>query len=181
MKFILTLFLILFSSVVFGQIKYPGRQDVEEIIKLTISQKMTDKNPACEYGQCGEWWAANKDSLFFKSDTIRLYNSSNIVYNDTNFCTSFVWDFCNSNSFNETKAQMCQEPPTRTIKGSGFLGQDKVRVPNKYDVISQNDRTFIAILVDTAIFETYEVIGLQKTVQKNLGDKSYMLTLVRQK
>ena len=76
---------------------------------------------------------------------------------------------------------MYQEPPIRTIKGGGFLGQDKVRVPNKYDVISQNDRTFITILVDTAIIETFEVIGLQKTVQKNLGDKSYVLTLVRQK
>ena len=181
MKFILTLFSILFLCVLFGQIKYPSRQEIEKIIKLTISQKITAKNPACEYGQCGEWWAADKDSLFFKSDTIRLYNSSNIVYNDTNFCTSLVWDFGKNNSFDETKAQMCQEPPIRTIKGGGFLGQDKVRVPNKYDVISQNDRTFITILVDTAIIETFEVIGLQKTVQKNLGDKSYVLTLVRQK
>ena len=181
MKSILTLFLVLCSCVILGQTKYPSRQEVEKIIKLTINQKITDKNPVCEYGQCGEWWTANKDSLFQKSDTIKFYNSSNIVYNDTNFCTSLVWDFGNGNSFYDSQAQMCQEPPTRTIKGSVFPGKDKVRIPNRYGVSSQNNRTYITTLVDTAIFETFEVIGLDKTVQKNLGDNSYVLTLVRQK
>jgi hypothetical protein len=76
---------------------------------------------------------------------------------------------------------MCQEPPTRSIKGGAFLGQDKLRTPNRYDVIFYNNKTFVNILVDTAIFETFEVVSLEKTTQKNLGDKSYVLTLVRQK
>lgn len=181
MKSILTFLFVLYSCAILGQTKYPSRQDVEKIIELIINQKMTDKNPACEYGQCGEWWTANKDSLFHKSDTIKFYNSSNIVYNDTNFCTSLVWDFDHGNSFYDSQAQMCQEPPIRTIKGSGFPGKYKVRIPNRYKVSSQNNRTYITILVDKTIFSTFEVIELEKKVQINLGDNSYVMTLVRQK
>lgn len=181
MKSLFTLTLILSFNLLFGQQTYPTKEDVYKVIKLTISQKITKNNSSCEYGQCGEWWTANNDSLFYKKDTLKFYNSSNIVYGDTTFCNSLVWDFSNNETFSDSKAQMCQEPPTRTIKGGFFPGHEKIKMPNKYEVSVRNNKTFIDILVDTAIFETFEVVGLGKTTQKNLGDKSYVLTLVRQR
>ena len=93
MKLIITFSLISFNCFAFGQLRLPTEQDVQKVINLVISQKMTGRNSSCEYGQCGEWWAANGDSIFYKSDTVRIYNSSNIVYSDTIFCTSLVWNF----------------------------------------------------------------------------------------
>ena len=108
-----------------GQSEYPGKKEVEKVIKLTIGQKLTKKNSSCEYGQCGEWWTANKDSIFYKTDTLKFYNSSNIVDTDTSFCISLVWDFDNANNFNESRAKMCQEPTTRSVKvWAPALGQN---------------------------------------------------------
>jgi hypothetical protein len=166
-----------------GQSKLPNLKDVKNVISLTISQKMTSTNPSCEYGQCGEWWTANKDSLYYKSDTLKFYNSSNIAYSDTAFCTSLVWSFEKENTFNNSEAQMCQEPTTRSIKVGQFLsgGKERVEIPNRYKVISKDNTVFIIIYVDQRVFETFKVIELTKTIQKNLGDKSYILTLTRQK
>lgn len=185
MKLIFTLTLTLIYCSILGQSKYPTKQDVEKVINLTISQKITDKNPSCEYGQCGDWWTANKDSIFYKSDTLKFYNSSNIVYDDTTFCTSLIWNFGKENTFNYSEAQMCQEPPTRTININirGILSGQKNEeiIPNRYKIVLQNSRTFIEIYTDQKVFEIYKVIELTKTTQANLGDKSYLLTLVRQK
>jgi len=182
MKSILTLSFSFCYCFLFGQSEYPSKLEIEKVIKLTISQKMTDKNPSCEHGQCGEWWTANKDSIFYKSDTLKFYNSSNIVYNDTSFCTSLVWDLGDGNIFNNSQANMCEEPPTRTIKAGAFLSgqKDNVTIPNRYGIDSRTKITYVIIYADQAIFSTYKVIGLKKTTQQNLGDKSYCLTLVRQ-
>jgi hypothetical protein len=182
MKLIITFTLISFHSFAFGQLRLPTQQEVEKVIRLAISQKMTDKNSYCEYGQCGEWWTANSDSIFYKSDTVKFYNSSNIVYSDTTFCASLVWDFDKGNAFYNSQANMCQEPPTRTIKAGPFLsGQNNtVKIPNRYKVVFKDNQTYIITYVDQAVFETFKVIELTKTTQSNLGDKSYVLTLVRQ-
>jgi hypothetical protein len=179
----LTLALALTFGIASGQTTNPSKSDIEKVIKLTITQKMTRENIACEYGQCGEWWTANKDSIFYKSDTVKFYNSSNIVYGDTTFCTSLVWDFENGNAFNDSQAQMCQEPPTRTIKAVPFLSGQKnyVKTPDRYAITSKDDKTFIVLFSDKNVIETFRVIDLTKTTQQNLGDKSYVLTLVRQK
>lgn len=182
MKSILTLYFSLCCCFVFGQTKYPSKHEFENIIQLTISQKITDKGPSCEYGQCGEWWTANKDSLFYKSDTVKFYNSSNIVYSDTSFCTSVVWDLGNRNTFNESQAKMCEEPPTRSIKVGAFVsGQNSnATIPNRYGIISRDTMTYIILYADQTVFSTYKVIDLQKTTKQNLGNKSFCVTLVRQ-
>lgn len=182
MKPLLTLLFAFSYHFALGQLKYPSKQEVDKIIGLTISQKMTKENPSCEYGQCGEWWTANKDSTFYKADTVKFYNSSNIVYNDTSFCTSLVWDLGNGNTFNDSQANMCEEPPTRTIKALAFLSGQKgnVAMSNKYETISKDNMTYVIIYADQTVVATYKVIDLKKTTQQNLGDKSFCLTLVRQ-
>lgn len=183
MKSLLVFTLTLTCGIASGQLTNPSKADIDEVIKLTISQKMTKKNTSCEHGQCGEWWTANKDSIFHKSDTLRFYNSSNIVYGDTAFCTSLVWDFENGNVFNDSQAQMCEEPPTRTVKVGAFLSgqKNKVKIPNRYKITSKDGKTFIVLYSDQEVFETFIVIDLTKTTQQNLGDKSYVMTLVKQK
>ncbi|RZK11202.1 MAG: hypothetical protein EOO43_19520 [Flavobacterium sp.] len=182
MKLIITFGLISSHCFAFGQIKLPTKQEVEKVIKLAISQKMTDKNISCSYGQCGEWWTANSDSIFYKSDIIKFYNSSNIVYSNPTFCTSVVWDFDKKDVFYSSEANMCQEPPTRSLKAGAFLsGNDAVKIPNRYKVLLKNNQAYIVTYVDQVVYETFKVIELRKTTQSNLGDESFVLTLVRQK
>lgn len=183
MKSLLVLTLTLTCGIALGQLTKPSKADIDNVIKLTISQKTTKKNTSCEYGQCGEWWTANKDSIFYKSDTIRFYNSSNSVYGDTSFCTSVVWNFENENVFSDSQAQMCEEPPTRAVKVGAFLSgqKNKVKIANSYKITSKDGKTFIVLYSNQEVVETFIVIDLTKTTQQNLGDKSYVMTLLRQK
>jgi hypothetical protein len=181
MKFITVFSLMVFSFCLFGQSAPPSKKEVEGVIKLARSQKITKKNIACEYGKCGEWWAANTDSMFYRSDTVRFYNSSNITSQASSFCVSMVWDFEKKNKFYFSMAQNCKEPPSRTLKGKMRDQNNKINIPNQYNIVLKNNETFIVIKANRVIVEMYKVIALAKTTQENLGNDSYVLTMIRQK
>lgn len=160
-----------------GQSVFPMKSEVEKAIWLTISQKITQDHPGCEYGRCGEWWAANNDSLFYRSDTVKFYNSSNIADTDPAFCNSIVWVFKNTNSFFLRKAQRCQEPPTISVNVNGRNAEET----ESFLLISQNDATYIVINEERLDRIKYKVIGLVKFNQKDAGTGTFCITLAREK
>ena len=178
-KLVLFFSLLIFHNVV-GQMKYPSKLNVVKVINLTITQKPNSKNNhSCELGQCGEWWISDDNSGFYKGDTLKLYNSGNIAYNDKNVCHFKIWDFVNENLFSETEAEMCTEPPTITIMNISPSIQKSQ--PNKYQIIDNGNICFINIYVDNTILKSYKVIDLLKTTENNLGNNSYVLKIARQK
>ena len=163
-----------------AQTNVPTKQKVEQVIKITINQKLTDKNTSCANGLCGEWWANNKNGCFNKTDTIKIYNSSNFASIDSNYCSFRIWEFSSFNKFSQSGAEMCHEPPLLTFETNFDLAKKKMKriTPNKYLVLQKDSLVFIITYIDKVPFEKYKVIGIEQ--KKDYNENYYYLTLVRQ-
>lgn len=182
MKTVALLFLLFMSDISFAQSKRLSKQDLLNVLHLTIDQKpRPQNNNSCSNGLCGEWWSPNKDNQFYKSDTVRFYNSSNFYSVDSSCCSFKIWEFGKKNKFSRTGAEICNEPPLRTFEGPiSFDGKKhKRKIPNKFNVFQKNGLLFIETLMDNVLVEKYKVINIQKN--DTLDENAYILTLVRQK
>jgi hypothetical protein len=153
------LFVILFFSLisnVFGQDSHPTKSELNKAFKKSIEQDLknriiTHSNP---------WIIINDDSLYFKSDLIKLYQyqTSNKL---SKVCKTLNWSFYKKNKFVLTKAEKCKEPPTieGNLKENWFetkiekndLGlileiYNKNKLADRFRVIEiNNDKTLITL------------------------------------
>ena len=118
------------------------------------------------------WVICNKDSSFFHSDTILLYNNVNYYYYSDNCCTFIDWTFYRKNAFVQTKTQICKEPPTSTVA-----------TKNDWFTISiqkeQKDIVLETINQDT--ISRFKVIALDKILMGKLKEETNRIVLVRLK
>jgi len=166
-KYLLLAFLI-FGRTSFGQNVNPTKSQLLKVIKKSIRQDSrgkvsTNSNP---------WVVCNRDSSFYKSDTLRLYNNLNYYYYSK--CCDFVdWTFYKKNAFVIVNTQICKEPPT----GSISTKSDWFTIDISKD---QNDLILQTINQGKAV-DRFKVISIDEV--NNIGqpdDITEVLTLVRQ-
>ena len=117
------LILLLFSSTVFGQIK---RNDI-----------------------IGEWQTKNDDSLYYHSDTIKLYKDINHFYN-TETCHLIRWTIDRRN-FKLSKILTCSEPG----RVSSFTDKEKIKIKNTdYGQVLTLER-------NGQVFDKFKIIDFQ--------------------
>jgi hypothetical protein len=146
MKRLFTLLFLLVGPVVFGQDTEVTKSKLLKIFKESIRQHKSGKISI----NSNPWVICNRDSSFYKSDTLRLYNNENYYYH-SNCCEFIDWIFYKKGAFVQTRAQICKEPPTVSItrnddwfsikvskKGSGlfFDASNRDRITERYQVIS---------------------------------------------
>ena len=56
------------------------------------------------------WVCDNRDSAYFKNDTIIFYNYE-YAYSEINICFGIEWYFSNASNFGISKYEYCREPP----------------------------------------------------------------------
>ncbi len=189
MRILLIVLSLLTNFFLYGQVNSPGKTAVLEVIKQGIHQKPGYKNGnSCENGLCGEWFTKNRDSSFYKDDTLKIYNSSNIMYDTNHYCYFKIWEFARSNKFSQHGIEICHEPPVSTMEASFsmefFTGNNKWKripiAPENYKVVQKDNVAFIILYTGQKVFGKYKVTDISGYNTAAFGDKSFVITLVRQ-
>jgi hypothetical protein len=108
-KFILIVLFQLLTNFLFGQIIVPTKNQLLKIFKESILEKK--KN----YTTSNPWIACNRDSLFFKSDTIQLVDNESYYHYSVDCCSFVEWAFSSKDKFTQSKTQVCNEPASATV------------------------------------------------------------------
>ena len=143
-----------------------GQVTTSEQLLDVISQSIKD-----DYSFTNVWTTCNKDSLFFKSDTIELYNNSN--YRQGFGCCYYLnWRFTDKFNFKQNFTEFCDEPPGETI----YPNND-----NLYKVEYVNKGNYVEMYVykKNVLTNKYKVVAIDNTILDNNRDKCYKITLVR--
>ena len=108
-KFIIILLFQLLTNVLFGQIIVPTKNQLLKTFKGSILEKKK------HYTTSKPWIACNKDSLFFKSDTIQLVDNESYYHHSVDCCNFVEWTFSSKDKFTQSKTQVCNEPASATV------------------------------------------------------------------
>ncbi len=166
---LLILTILITGQTAFGQQKQPTKNQLLKIFRSSIQQ---DSRSKIDIGS-NPWYICNRDSSFFKSDTIYLFNNINYFYKKNNCCDLVVWTFYKTKSFIQSENQICREPATA-----------KVTTNNDFYSLTLSNRDNLLIL---KIFQQGKIIDEFFAPEiKNVdivwnGQKSNRITLVRQK
>ena len=165
-RFLFLLFLFT-TQISFAQLNKLDKAKLLNILKESVHQTNTkkidtDSNP---------WLICNKDSNFFKADTLYLFDNINYYYQPENCCDFVGWTFYKGNAFVQRDIQICNEPPTAKILKDKDFYTTKVEEDNNEIVLKVYRKKQ---LLDTYAAIDFRVVGLS---QKN--QKSNQLTLVR--
>ena len=163
----LLLFIFLFcGQIVFGQNNQPTKSQLLRVFKGSIRQDnsgkiSTNSNP---------WVICNKDSAFYKSDTLRLYNNINYYYY-SNCCDFTDWTFYKKDAFVLTRVQICKEPTTASVARNEDWFTVKVR---------KDKNLFLETYNQGKLIDRFEVVSVEKV--DNIGQHkeiTELVTLVR--
>lgn len=99
---ILLIIAIIYSNICFAQ-------DTKELKRRIVEEF---KESAKRNSLNCSWLICNKDSSYYLSDTIRLYNHINYYYDPSNCCEFVKWEFESSSKFRLIETKICKEPPT---------------------------------------------------------------------
>jgi hypothetical protein len=105
------------------------------VINLAISQRISSNTKSSKNGFDGQWYTHNKDSAFYKNDTLRFYNTSSIMYNSKNVvkgkiysCTFKVFEFLQLNKVSQHSFNICKDPrmtdAESDARNRGGMGED---------------------------------------------------------
>jgi hypothetical protein len=109
MKLITIVFLILISTVnSCGQESKSTEQKLKKLFRNSVQKEDVAKK------YVHPWRSDNDDSLYFKSDTIKVYQYKTRSYRSFG-CEKINWVFSNENEFVLRRVHLCMEPPTRDI------------------------------------------------------------------
>ncbi len=99
-------FFVLSAQACNGQNNYPSKKSIQKIFRSSIKQVSKRK---VQVGN-NAWTTCNKDSTFFKSDTIVFTNSTL-----EKCCATIQWTFYRKQSFVQNAGQTCSEPSSATV------------------------------------------------------------------
>jgi len=164
------LLILVYGQITFGQSSNITPDRVLEIIKSSIKQQKrrtieSDSNP---------WLACNKDSAFFKSDTILLFgNNMNNNYVRRNCCAFIGWTFYKSRSFVQLDIDYCNEPPSlKVVKKKDFY---------TLKVTQEDSMTIIKTYRGENLIDSFDVIEYKEFNYSLNGEKTNELILLRHK
>jgi hypothetical protein len=133
-------------------------------------QNVFEQSLNAEKHMGGRWTACNKDSMFFKADTVRFYNSANYMHGFS--CCHYInWRFTDRYSFRRNLTEYCSEPPGETVY---FNNGD----PFTIRYISHGHDLEIHIYQKDITESRFRVLSLDKITLQD-GQDCDVLTLLR--
>lgn len=152
---------LLFTQNVSSQTPGNLKSKITKIIKEALQEKHQS------YG----WIACNKDSSYYKSETIELYDNWNYAYSPETCCNFISWDFDNKTTFYLTDKLICQEPTVSSVHS--FEKKFKIAFKRHFNhlFLLKTDRNNVQ--------EQFEVIGFKEVTLWNKIQKSNVITLKR--
>ena len=166
----LILLLVLFSvQHLSGQVVKPTKVQLHEIFKSSVHQGskrkiQTDSSP---------WLICNKDSSFYKADTVYLYDNQNYYYQPENCCGFIGWTFYKPNAIVQKEIQICNEPPTAKVT----TDKDFYTI----SVTEENKQAIIKVFRKKELIDIFTAVAFENVRLAQKGQTSNRLTLVRQK
>ena len=133
---------------------------------LKVFRQSTGKN-----SPANTWMTDNKDSTFFTSDTVKLFND-NYYYYHSRACHFVNWNFKNAHVFMLSKSFMCTEPPIDVVPFNSWY-----RVKLK----TINHQLYLRTYNRGRLIKNYKILGLSKVELGKNGNRCNVLTLVKQK
>lgn len=163
MKRLFTVLFLLVGQVAFAQNTEATKSKLLKIFKGSIRQDKSGK----VLSNSNPWVICNKDSSFYKSDTLRLYNNENYYYH-SNCCKFINWTFYKKDAFVQTRSQICKEPPTVSVTRNEDWFSIKISKKGRdlFFETSNRDR----------ITERYQVISIDKV--DSIGQPNDITTVV---
>lgn len=167
MRKLLLLIFLFCGGIAAGQNNQPAKAQLLKAFKASIRQDSpgkvsTNSNP---------WVICNKDSAFYKSDTLRLYN--NTGYHSHSQCCDFTdWTFYKKDAFVLTRVQICKEPTTVSVSRNEDWFTIKVSKENK--------NLFLETYNQGKLVDRFRVISISKV--DGIGrfkEMTEVVTLVR--
>lgn len=99
----------------------------------------------------GDWASCNKDSLYYTSDTIRLYQDNN-YYFKTKCCYYVHWNIFTKGKMKIENSFMCVEP------GRRFWNSDEIAIELK----KNNGKQFIILKKNGAAMQNFLLLSFEK-------------------
>jgi len=140
---------LFFSINCLGQKPELTKRNLLKVLKSSIRQNskskiQTNSNP---------WTICNKDSSYYKSDTLHLYLSNNSQYRNHSSCCDFIdWTFYKKDAFILTKTQICKEPPTTS--------SSKADDWYKLKILKENGILLLIIFNQNRLITKFKVINI---------------------
>lgn len=150
-----------------AQEKKPTKSQLLKLFNQSIQQ---DKKGKVLVGS-NSWMACNKDSSFFKSDTIKLINNGQYLFQG---CCDFIeWTFYKKAQFVINKTALCKEPTT----GSVLQTTDWFTINF---VKSKGDLVFEIVNQNKPVYR-FKVISIESVLSEDKpATTATIVTLVRQ-
>ena len=151
-----------------GQNVNPTKSQLFKVLKNSIRQDTKGKVSTIS----NPWVVCNKDSSFYKSDTLRLYNNINFSHY-LNCCDFIDLTFYKRNAFVIAQTQMCKEPTTASVVKSN----DCFTI----DILKNESDLIFETINQGKVVDRFKVISIDKIIDKGqLNDITEVLTLIRQ-
>lgn len=159
----MTLLLFLVYQAGYCQLKPLNKKELKQLIKEGIKARKEEYKDS--------WVICNKDSSYFKSDTLILHGN---IYNTRHLkdcCIYIGWEFTNKRKMAQTSIDSCNPP---VIVGKVLTEKDfyKIKLSKK------NNKLLLKRYNGSKLIDTYEVLGCTETQNEN--HKNPVITLVRQ-
>ena len=147
--FIRIVTLLLITCSVYSQNSNPKKSEVRKLFKESILQNDTNvittvSNP---------WLTDNKDSLFFKADTIRLINPDYRYRHG--LCEVVAWTFYRKDKFSQDLGQICKEPPAYRVS----------KEDSRHSIDLRNTESGVVMITTNAegVINKYLVIKIERS------------------
>jgi len=137
----------------FGQNSGVTKKKLTNIFKESILQNskqkvQTNSNP---------WTICNKDSAYYKSDTLILYPAISTQYRLHSQCCNFIeWTFYKKDAFVLTRVQICKEPTT--------VSSTKVEDWFTIKLVKQRQLMFLETISQGKVTDRFKVITVEPTI-----------------
>jgi hypothetical protein len=194
MKVLFFFVFLLASFVSFGQNKGLTKKQLLDVINVTINQKAHLNTEANENGFYGQWYSNNEDNAFLTSDTLKLYNSKNVMEDSIYKCLYKILEFSKGNKFSQRSFNKCADPRMTQAEtdARNNIGMDKESkkkfdklikgyVPQQYKIVEKSSDVFLMLHSENRVLYSFKLYDVSNYNDYKLGKDSYVITLVRQK
>lgn len=148
----------------YGQNLKPTKAQLLKTFEYSIHQESKRKIQTNSH----PWLICNKDSSFYKSDTLYLYDN----YLLQNCCESIGWTFYKPNAFVQNELQSCREPANEKVTTNSDF--------HTIDLTEDNGQTTIKVYQARCLIDTFIITSLDSVNLDQMSQTSTRLTLVRQ-
>jgi hypothetical protein len=170
------------------------KKQLLEVINLTSNQRMNLNTNPSENGLYGQWYTNNNENAFLMIDTVRLYNSKNIMDDRVYYCEFKILEFSKRNKFLQYSYNKCGDPQMTQAetdaRNNDLMGKDwkkkfdkllRSYLPDQYKIIEKDSDIFLVIFKVNKVSYSFKLDDISNYNTEKLGKDSYVITFIRKR